>query len=73
MNNCRPCEVIRGSFHSRHSKAAKTFEEIHLDIVGPINTASREGHRYFLTIVDSCTRARRIGYYPTVIHSDRSA
>lgn len=97
MNNCRPCEVTRGSFHSGHSKAAKPFEEIHLEIVGPITTASRQGHRYFLTIVDSCTRvcsaiclknksdvgesltqalnleARRIGYYPTVIHSDRSA
>ncbi|KNZ44894.1 hypothetical protein VP01_8722g1 [Puccinia sorghi] len=101
MNNCQPCEacavskVTRGSFHSRHSKSSKPFEEIHLDIVGPITPASREGHRYFLTILDSCTRfcsaiplknksevsnsltqaldleARRIGYYPTIIHSDR--
>ncbi|KNZ50552.1 hypothetical protein VP01_4358g1 [Puccinia sorghi] len=101
MNNCRPCDACtvskftRGSFHSRNSKASKPFEEINLDIVGPITPASREGHQYFLTIVDSCTRfcsaiplkkksevgnsltqaldleARRIGYNPTVIHSDR--
>ncbi|KNZ64012.1 hypothetical protein VP01_10765g1, partial [Puccinia sorghi] len=85
----------RGSFHSRHSKASKPFEEIHLDIVGHITPSSCQGHQYFLTIVDSCTRfcsaiplknksevgnsltqaldfeARRIGYYPTVLHSDR--
>ncbi|KNZ56696.1 hypothetical protein VP01_2340g4 [Puccinia sorghi] len=96
----RPCDacavskVTRGSFHSRNSKASKPFEEIHLDIFGAITPASREGHQYFVTIVDSCTRfcsaiplknksevsnsltqaldleARRIGYYPTVIHSD---
>ncbi|KNZ64128.1 hypothetical protein VP01_1063g1 [Puccinia sorghi] len=32
------------------------FEEIPLNIVGPITPASREGHQYFLTVVDSCTR-----------------
>ncbi|KNZ49275.1 hypothetical protein VP01_510g12 [Puccinia sorghi] len=62
MNNCRPCDacavskVTRGSFHSRHSKASKPFEEIHLDIVGHITPSSCQGHQYFLTIVDSCTR-----------------
>ncbi|KNZ62363.1 hypothetical protein VP01_127g1 [Puccinia sorghi] len=87
--------VTRGSFHTRHSKASKPFEEIHLDVVGPITPSSREGDRYFLTVVDSCTRycsalplknksdvgsvltqaldleAKRLGYYPSVIHSDR--
>ncbi|KAI7952479.1 hypothetical protein MJO29_008110 [Puccinia striiformis f. sp. tritici] len=77
--------------------ASKPFEEIHLDVVGPISPSSREGHKYFLTVVDSCTRfcsaipikrksdvpatisqavnleAKRIGYYPTVIHSDRGS
>lgn len=67
-----------------------------MDLVGPISPLSREGHKYFLTIVDSCTRfcsaipikhksdvseviaqaigleAKRIGYYPTMIHSDWS-
>ncbi|KNZ62786.1 hypothetical protein VP01_1223g3 [Puccinia sorghi] len=54
-------------------------KEIHMDLVGPINPSSRKGHKYFLTIVDSnvpeiialavSLEAKRIGYYPTVIHS----
>lgn len=101
VNNCKPCKacaltkITKASFHSRHSRASKSFEEIHLDLVGPISPSSREGHKYFLTIVDSFSRfcsaipvrnkgevteviaqavgleAKRIGYYPTVIHSDR--
>ncbi|KAH9456857.1 hypothetical protein Pst134EA_033050 [Puccinia striiformis f. sp. tritici] len=92
---CAVSKITRGSFHHRHSQASKPFEEIHLDLVGPIAPMSRDGHRYFMTVVDSCTRfvaaiplkkkndaaesiiqavnleAKRLGYYPTVIHSDR--
>ena len=32
------------------------FDLIHIDIWGPINILSVHGHRYFLTIVDDCTR-----------------
>lgn len=53
---CAVAKITKGSFHTRHSTASKPFEEIHLDIVGPISPSSREGHRYFLTVVDSCTR-----------------
>jgi transposase InsO family protein len=78
-----------------HPPASKPFEEIHLDLIGPISPCSREGHRYILTVVDSHTRfcsaipikaksevasvlsdslnleAKRFGYYPSVLHSDR--
>ncbi|KNZ61400.1 hypothetical protein VP01_1405g4 [Puccinia sorghi] len=56
---CKACavsKVTKRLFYTRHSKASKPFEEIHLDIVGPISPMSREGHHYFLTVVDSCTR-----------------
>ncbi|KNZ61722.1 hypothetical protein VP01_1367g8 [Puccinia sorghi] len=91
---CAVAKVTKKSFHTRHSRASKPFEEIHLDLVGPIFPSSREGHRYFLTVVNSCTsycsaipvrsknevsdtiaqvislEAKRLGYFPTVIHSD---
>ncbi|KAI7958482.1 hypothetical protein MJO29_006699 [Puccinia striiformis f. sp. tritici] len=94
---CAVSKITKGSFHSRHSTASMPFEEIHLDLVGPISPSSREGHKYFLTVVDSCTRfcsaipikkksdvpdtiiqavnleAKRIGYHPTVLHSDRGS
>ncbi|KAI7952861.1 hypothetical protein MJO29_008492 [Puccinia striiformis f. sp. tritici] len=84
--------------HSNLSKtleASKPFEELHMDLVGPIAPVSRGGHRYFLTVVGSPTcfvsaislkrkndatesimqainlKAKRFGYYPTVLHSDR--
>ncbi|KNZ46936.1 hypothetical protein VP01_681g4 [Puccinia sorghi] len=59
FSSCEACavsKITRGSFHTRHSQATKPFEELHMDLVGPISPLSREGHKYFLTIVDSCTR-----------------
>lgn len=62
MNNCQPCDAScalskfkEGSFHTRHSKSSKNFEELNQAFVGPISPASQEGHCYFLTVVDSCT------------------
>jgi transposase InsO family protein len=90
-------KVTRASFSSVHQAASRPFEEIHLDLIGPIWPASKEGHRYILTIVDSSTqfcaavpiklksdvaatisflvdvKAKRFGYYPTTIHSDRGS
>ncbi|KNZ51054.1 hypothetical protein VP01_410g5 [Puccinia sorghi] len=59
FSSCKACAVSKitwGSFHTCHSQATKPFEELHMDLVGPISPLSREGHKYFLTIVDSCTR-----------------
>ncbi|KNZ45951.1 hypothetical protein VP01_767g2 [Puccinia sorghi] len=63
-SSCKACavsKVIKGSFHTQHSKASKPFEEIHLDIseVGTCLTQAID------------LEARQIGYYPTLIHSDR--
>jgi hypothetical protein len=92
---CSIAKITRASFKSTHPPASKPFEEIHLDLIGPISPRSREGDKYILTVVDSYTRfcsaipikskrdvartlsdsldleAKRFGYYPTVLHSDR--
>lgn len=95
---CRACAVSKvtcSSYKHRSSRASRPFEELHLDLIGPISPASREGDRYILTVVDSITRycsatpinqksdiinilssildfeAKRFGYYPSVLHSDR--
>ncbi|KNZ50430.1 hypothetical protein VP01_4430g3, partial [Puccinia sorghi] len=100
-HNFRKCEacalgkITKASFKSKHQRAKRPFEELHLDLIGPITPISREGDRYILTVVDSNTRycsaipitqksdvyntlattldfeAKRFGYYPSVLHSDR--
>ncbi|KNZ50963.1 hypothetical protein VP01_4151g3 [Puccinia sorghi] len=54
--SCAVAKVTRASYKSEHAAASKPFEEIHLDLIGPIWPASNFGHRYILTLVDSCTR-----------------
>ncbi|KNZ52834.1 hypothetical protein VP01_3431g1, partial [Puccinia sorghi] len=59
FDSCTACaltKIIQASFHTRHSQASKPFEEIHLDLVGPIHPLSCEGHKYFIKVVDSSTR-----------------
>jgi hypothetical protein len=92
---CSVSKITKASFKAKHPPASKPFEEIHLDLIGPISPSSREGHCYVLTVVDSHTRycsaipikaksdvvevlsdtidleAKRFGYYPSVLHSDR--
>ena len=46
----------RLGFTSRNNLASKPFDLVHLDIWGPFKVESVEGYRYFLTIVDDCTR-----------------
>ncbi|KNZ49864.1 hypothetical protein VP01_4738g1 [Puccinia sorghi] len=100
VNNCESCavsKITKASFKSVHKPASRPFEEIHLDLMGPIWPPSHQNHRFILTIVDSCTRfcaaipiklksdvaetvsflvdveAKRLGYFPTTIHSDRGS
>ncbi|KNZ52981.1 hypothetical protein VP01_337g8 [Puccinia sorghi] len=97
-HSCEACavsKITRASFKSSHARASRPFEELHLDLIGPITPESREGDKYILTVVDSNTRfcsatpirlksevpetlsslidfeAKRFGYYPSVLHSDR--
>jgi hypothetical protein len=92
---CAAIKVTKASFKHRSTTASKPFEEIHLDLIGPISTMSHLKHKYILTIVDANTRfvaaiplisktdvyktltyaidveAKRLGYYPSILHSDR--
>ncbi|KNZ53367.1 hypothetical protein VP01_3263g3 [Puccinia sorghi] len=73
---CRACAVVKitkSSFKHRSSSASKPFEEIHLDLIGPISPMSYQHHN---DVFQSLTfaidvEAKRLGYYPSVIHSDR--
>ena len=44
-------------FVSHNNMSANPFDIVHIDIWGPFNVSTLVGHRYFLTIVDDCTRA----------------
>ncbi|KNZ51138.1 hypothetical protein VP01_4075g2 [Puccinia sorghi] len=54
--SCAISKITRGSFKSKHRRASKVFEEVHLDLMGPIWPPSRNGHRYILTFLDSRSR-----------------
>ncbi|KAK9049228.1 hypothetical protein SSX86_031804, partial [Deinandra increscens subsp. villosa] len=63
IENVSPCETCHRAKQHRdpfplsdhHSKSLG--ELIHLDVWGPFKVASREGFRYFLTVVDDYSRA----------------
>ncbi|KAJ0872693.1 putative RNA-directed DNA polymerase [Helianthus annuus] len=58
-----PCDVChrakqhREPFPLSEHKSYQLGELVHLDVWGPYRVASREGHKYFLTIVDDYSRA----------------
>lgn len=53
---CPLAKQKRLPFVSHNHLADKLFDIVHLDIWGPFSVESTEGYRYFLTIVDDCTR-----------------
>jgi len=56
---CDVCQMCRHKilpFAVSSKNAKSTFELIHFDIWGPFGTTSVHGLKYFLTILDDCTR-----------------
>ena len=57
-----PCDICplakqkRLPFVSNNHFSSSPFDLIYLDFLGPFSVESVEGHRYFLTIVDDCSR-----------------
>ena len=47
----------RQCFPSSSNKAKEVFDLIHVDLWGPYRTTAFCGSRYFLAIVDDCSRA----------------
>ncbi|XP_071728992.1 uncharacterized protein [Rutidosis leptorrhynchoides] len=61
--NTKPCEICHKAKQTRlpfplsEQKTTSLGELIHLDLWGPFKIQSREGFKYFLTIVDDYSRA----------------
>ncbi|KAL2939151.1 Retrovirus-related Pol polyprotein from transposon TNT 1-94 [Bienertia sinuspersici] len=53
---CPAAKFTKQSFEVSSSRAKEAFELIHLDTWGPYRIQSRQGYRYFLTIVDDYSR-----------------
>ncbi|KNZ62304.1 hypothetical protein VP01_1288g6 [Puccinia sorghi] len=57
--SCEACalsKITRASFKHKHKKASRPFEELHLDLIGPISPTSHHGNQYILSVVDSHSR-----------------
>lgn len=56
---CAGCELGKGSrssFKDLRSRAKRPLERTHVGIAGPMRASTPEGARYFLVLVDDCTR-----------------
>jgi hypothetical protein len=42
--------------HSTHWRADETLELVHVDLCGPITPSTVGGNKYFMLIIDDCTR-----------------
>ena len=59
LDHCRVCHMAKQKnlpFTSHNNLSDSPFDLIHLDTWGPFSVESIDGYRYFLTIVDDCTR-----------------
>ncbi|KAL5565554.1 hypothetical protein UlMin_028718 [Ulmus minor] len=62
LHKSDPCYICplakqrRLPFESNNHLSKFPFDLVHCDIWGPYQTISYTGHRYFLTLVDDCTR-----------------
>lgn len=58
--HCEVCHLAKQKrlpFVSHKNMSVEPFALIHIDIWGPFHIQTLSGHKYFLTIVDDCTRA----------------
>lgn len=54
---CQKAKQIRETFPLSDHKTSQLGELVHLDVWGPYKVTSKEGYKYFLTIIDDYTRA----------------
>ncbi|XP_071687288.1 uncharacterized protein [Rutidosis leptorrhynchoides] len=61
--NCEPCDVChkakqtRETFNDSDHKSVAVGDLVHINLWGPFRVQSREGFKYFLTIIDDYSRA----------------
>lgn len=59
-SHCHVCHLSKQKhlpFVSHQNKSENPFDLLHIDTWGPFSTPTHDGFRYFLTIVDDCSRA----------------
>ncbi|XP_023638865.1 uncharacterized protein LOC111830613 [Capsella rubella] len=59
VSDCKICPLAkqkRLAYVSHNHLALHPFDLVHIDVWGPFSTESIEGFKYFLTLVDDCTR-----------------
>lgn len=54
--SCDKSKITRATFNQTSTKASKIFEQIHVDLMGPINPTAKGGYRFILTLVDNYSR-----------------
>lgn len=54
---CHRAKQTREPFPLSDNKSVSLGELVHLDLLGPYRVTSREGYKYFLTVVDDYSRA----------------
>ena len=58
-SHCQVCPLAKQkklSFPFKNELSYHAFDLLHLDVWGPFSTEPMEGFKYFMTIVDDCTR-----------------
>jgi hypothetical protein len=57
---CQSCLVAKQTRipfpHSTHWRADEPLELVHVDLCGPITPSTVGGNKYFMLIIDDCTR-----------------
>lgn len=59
LHNCTICPLAkqhRLSFPNSNTVSTCSFQLLHIDVWGTFNTPTFDGNRFFVTIVDDCTR-----------------
>jgi hypothetical protein len=60
MESCRECNIQKAKRKPINktvgTRASKKMEIVHVDVLGPIDTVSRDGHKYAIGFIDSWSR-----------------
>ena len=56
IDNCDNCELNKAKKNDCYTRATRTLDFVHTDILGPIGQIEEDGHRYAISFVDSFSR-----------------
>ena len=55
IDTCKACTMgkcAKATFHEKENRAAKILERVHSDVCGPLSTALKVKHKYYVIFVD---------------------